>query len=670
MRVIDEGEIRKAVKLLHPTCDEDEKLFEVRIIDGGWNLSGYFTDAETLIEALQKSDTHRNENVYITLNVLNNALASRQQANCLMKNCTPTTSDGDVIAYTFLMIDLDPERAKGVSSSAEELEAARQLGRTIFKYMKATGWNDPIIAESGNGVHLLYKIGIKADGRAELVKGCLQALDAMFSTDAVKVDTTTFNPSRICKLYGTLAKKGANTEERPHRMSRIIFAPKQLAANDIALLEALAAKAPKHDEPTQSNNYKPQSFDLRSWIQRHGIDVKQEVSWNGGTKFVLKNCVFDPSHKNKDAAIIQTADGKICYTCFHASCADKHWKEVRLLFEPDAYSNTAPKAAMMPNSRREQPQIIDPGEPVWLTPTQINQRIRPKEEYIPTGIVGIDKTLLGLKKGFVTVLSGLRACGKSSIISQIAVHAAGKDFRTAIFSGELTAEMAMRWMYLQAATKAHVRPTRYENRWYVPDMIKDQIAAWLDGKIYIYNNDYGFDYGKFVLELGKCAEENKIDLIILDNMMCLDLASLDRDQFVRQSVFVNELEVFAKQKNVHIILIAHPRKSNGFLRLQDVSGSNDIVNRCDNAIIMHRNNHDFQVGMKAEFRRDVTEGGGDELCGSSNVLEICKDRDNGTQDYFIPLYFEPETKRMKNEIAEAAVANWSNDSTDEIELPF
>lgn len=670
MRTIDEAEIRRAVQLLHPPKNDDDRLFEVRIIDGSWNLSGYFEDSDTLIEALKMSDTRRNENVYITLNRIDKALASRQQANCFMKNVTPTTSDGDVIGYMFLMIDLDPERAKGVSSSAAELEAARQLGRTIFKYMKATGWNDPIIAESGNGVHLLYKIGIKADGRAEMVKGCLQALDAMFSTDAVKVDTTTFNPARICKLYGTLAKKGADTEERPHRMSRIIFAPKQLAANDIALLEALAAKAPKHDEPTQSNNYKPQSFDLRSWIQRHGIDVKQEVSWNGGTKFVLDHCVFDPSHKNKDAAIIQTADDKICYTCFHASCADKHWKEVRLLFEPDAYSNTAPKAAMMPNSRREQPQIIDPGEPVWLTPTQINQRVRPKEEYIPTGIVGIDKTLLGLKKGFVTVLSGLRACGKSSIISQIAVHAAGKDFRTAIFSGELTAEMAMRWMYLQAATKAHVRPTRYENRWYVPDMIRDQIAAWLDGKIYIYNNDYGFDYNKFILELGKCAEENKIDLIILDNMMCLDLASLDRDQFVRQSVFVNELEVFAKQKNVHIILIAHPRKSNGFLRLQDVSGSNDIVNRCDNAIIMHRNNHDFQVGMKTEFRRDVTEGGGDELCGSSNVLEICKDRDNGTQDYFIPLYFEPETKRMKNEIAEAAVANWSNDSTDEIELPF
>ena len=669
MRNIDEGEIRRAVNLLHPASSEKDMLFEVRIIDGAWNLSGYFTDADTLIEALRMSDTRRNENVYITLNRLDGALAHRQQANCFMKNVTPTTSDGDVKGYLFLMIDLDPERAKGVSSSEEELEAARQLGRQIYKYMKATGWNDPIIAESGNGVHLLYKVAIAAEGRSELIKGCLQALDIMFSTDAVKVDTTTFNPARICKLYGTLAKKGANTADRPHRMSRIIYQPQQLAQNDIELVKALAAKAPKADEPARANNYQPKSFDLRSWIQMHGIGVKQEVSWNGGTKYVLDHCVFDPAHKNKDAAIIQTADGKICYTCFHASCSDKHWKEVRLLFEPDAYSKDAPYTTQIPNSRRETATVTT-DEPVWLTPMQIRQRVRPKEEYIPTGITGIDKTLLGLKKGFVTVLSGLRACGKSSLISQVSLNAAGKGFRTAIFSGELTAENAMRWMYLQAATKAHVRPTRYENRWYVPDMIKDQIAAWLDGKIYIYNNDYGFDYARFITELAKCSEEYKIDLIILDNMMCLDLASLDRDQFVRQSVFVNELEVFAKQKNVHIILIAHPRKSNGFLRLQDVSGSNDIVNRCDNAIIMHRNNHDFQTGMKEEFRRDVREESADELAGSSNVLEICKDRDNGTQDVFIPLYFEPETKRMKNEIAEAISAEWCGSESDEIELPF
>jgi hypothetical protein len=49
------------------------------------------------------------------------------------------------------------------------------------------------------------------------------------------------------------------------------------------------------------------------------------------------------------------------------------------------------------------------------------------------------------------------------------------------------------------------------------------------------------------------------------------------------------------------------------------------------------------------------------------VLEICKDRDNGTQDKFIPLYFEPESKRLKNEPAEAFSFSWENE--DDLEEP-
>lgn len=43
-----------------------------------------------------------------------------------------------------------------------------------------------------------------------------------FSDDELKIDTTNFNPSRICKLYGTMARKGSNTEENPHRLSYLL----------------------------------------------------------------------------------------------------------------------------------------------------------------------------------------------------------------------------------------------------------------------------------------------------------------------------------------------------------------------------------------------------------------------------------------------------------------
>ena len=43
-----------------------------------------------------------------------------------------------------------------------------------------------------------------------------------FSDDKVEVDKTTYNPSRICILYGTIACKGDNIPTRPHRQARII----------------------------------------------------------------------------------------------------------------------------------------------------------------------------------------------------------------------------------------------------------------------------------------------------------------------------------------------------------------------------------------------------------------------------------------------------------------
>ena len=663
MRTIDENEIRNAVYTLHPPDDDEGCLFEVRVIDGNWNLSGYFTNADALIEALRHSDTHANENIYITLNDIDDACFARKQQNKLIRNATPTTSDSDVKGYRFLMIDLDPERAAGTSASDEELEAARAVGRKIYKYMKATGWNDPVIAESGNGVHLLYRIMLAViPERIQIVKDCLNALDIMFSTDAVKVDTKTFNPARVCKLYGTMAQKGADTQIRPHRMSKIIYVPDILEANDIALCEALAANIPKQDEPRRANNYQPRTFDLRDFIAKHGIPVKREIAWNGGTKFVLEHCLFNAQHKHADAAIVQTADGKICYNCFHNSCADKHWREVRLLYEPHAYDAPSPK--FTPNYERPKPQPVDAEDvPVWLTTEQIRMREHPKEEYIRTGIRELDAALIGLKKGFVTLISGLRACGKSSLISQITLQAAEQGHKTALFSGELTPENALRWMYLQAAGKPHTKPSQYSGRWYTPAPVAEKISKWLDGRLYIYDNDYGFDYDLFNEALVTCIVENNIDLVILDNMMCFDLSTLDRDIFVRQSVFVNDLEQLAKRRNVHIILIAHPRKSNGFLRLQDVSGSNDIVNRVDNAIIMHRVNHDFIQGAKTEFKWKSDNP----IFSASNVLEICKDRDGGTQDKFIPLYFEPESKRLKNEQAEAFSFSWENE--DDLEEP-
>ena len=72
----------------------------------------------------------------------------------------------------------------------------------------------------------------------ELVKGVLTTLDFMFSDDVVSVDTGVANAARIWKLYGTTARKGDSTKDRPHRRSRLLTVP---AVVQEAALEEVSA---------------------------------------------------------------------------------------------------------------------------------------------------------------------------------------------------------------------------------------------------------------------------------------------------------------------------------------------------------------------------------------------------------------------------------------------
>jgi hypothetical protein len=137
-----------------------------------------------------------------------------------------TTSDGDIVKRVWLPIDLDPERPSGISASEPEKQAAIQRAAEIKEFLTDKGYPDPLEADSGNGVHLLYRVDLPNDAESlELVKRFLAALDFVFSDGAVSVDTGVANSARIWKLYGTKARKGDSTQDRPHRRSRLLAIP-------------------------------------------------------------------------------------------------------------------------------------------------------------------------------------------------------------------------------------------------------------------------------------------------------------------------------------------------------------------------------------------------------------------------------------------------------------
>jgi twinkle protein len=76
----------------------------------------------------------------------------------------------------------------------------------------------------------------------------------------------------------------------------------------------------------------------------------------------------------------------------------------------------------------------------------------------------------------------------------------------------------------------------------------------------------------------------------------------DRDFYHEQSEFVGRLVEFSKANNVHVHLVAHPRKAGeGNLIADDVGGSGDITNRADNVFSIKR-----IVGEDADFDAGLT----------------------------------------------------------------
>jgi P4 family phage/plasmid primase-like protien len=299
--------------------------------------SGYYKDfkkMEDTINILDKTGEHKG--IYFTLNKVNPALyARRPDSLSTSREALATTSDADIEKRRWLPIDFDPKRPSDISSTDEEHDAAIDRAKEVREYLKSMGWPEPILADSGNGAHLLYAIDLPNNESAtESVGLCLKALDALFSDDKVDVDTANFNAARIWKAYGTITRKGGNIPERPWRRSRVLELPSDIVPVPEELLAGLGWGFKQKE---REEKYEPDrgSINLEQWLSTHGIDVvKCKPAKNGGTMYIIDTCPWDSSHVDRSAWAVQFPSGAIAAGCKHNGCSAKGWRDLRALFEP------------------------------------------------------------------------------------------------------------------------------------------------------------------------------------------------------------------------------------------------------------------------------------------------------------------------------------------------
>lgn len=258
---------------------------------------------------------------------------------------------------------------------------------------------------------------------------------------------------------------------------------------------------------------------------------------------------------------------------------------------------------------------------------------------IPTvlsGIKALDKSIGGFAAGELSVWTGKRGSGKSTLLGQTLLDAIDQGNNVCAYSGELSAWRFKQWTALQAAGPANVElaTDKYTGKSFyrVSNDAMQQIDEWWRQRLYLYDN-----------KISSASDENSIlsvfeyavrrygcSVFLVDNLMTARFTtSAERDFFRAQSNFTGRLVEFAKKFEVHVHLVAHPRKAQGNLEADDVSGSGDITNRADNVFSLDRLDE-----------RDAAAKGYDA------ALKVLKNRSFGETPH-IGLCYDPATRRYR-----------------------
>lgn len=649
---------------------KDNGFTEVRIL-GRFQYSGYFDNVDSIIQAIKPYADMDDEQMYFVLNKIDSACFGRQQSGKIVKSPKITTNDNDIIRRCFVFVDFDPVRKSGTNASNEEFELAHKKAQDVFRFLREKGFSEPIICKSGNGLHLTYKVDFPNDEETtEIIKHFYEYLGSLFSDDKVDIDTKVFNLARLCKLYGTTAKKGANLQDRPWRMSEIIYVPKDLNITPIEKFKELADLLQKKEEPkpTAKTIRVGERFDLESWLVAHGIEYRKKQD-GGSTKYEVKECPWKDTHSSNNpysSALFQDSEGKITYTCAHSHCKDKQWKDFRLAYEPDAYTKIPaiqpiyqPRSYVQPKPTYQiKDEIPELGEK-WMSMSSIKKVDISQLEHVKTGFTDLDRNIIGLYMSEVTILSGSNASGKSSWLNTLLMNIIEQGTKVALWSGELRPDILKAWLQMVAAGKNNLRLSAYgDGKYYVPNNVADRIDSWMDGKFFLYNNEYGAKWQQIFNDMELLLKAG-VKVFALDNLFSLDIDILDGDKNNKQRELILQIKEFAKKNQVHIILVAHPRKVTTFLRKNDISGSSDLQNAVDKIFIIHRVNNDF-FRAGADFFGEATIN---MYRGFGNVIEVCKERMFGIVDLMVGMHYEIESRRFKNTAEENTQYGWEREPT-------
>lgn len=265
----------------------------------------------------------------------------------------------------------------------------------------------------------------------------------------------------------------------------------------------------------------------------------------------------------------------------------------------------------------------------------VSQYVNPyREAVIPLGFGTMDNMIGGLAEASMTVITGKRGEGKSTMLSQITLNTIQNGHNVCFYSGELSAGRFQAWTFAQAAGAKYMEAKIDQfgaTRWMVQERAEKAIRQWMDEHMVLYDSSRikANERGTILKMFAKARQYYGSDLFVVDNLMTAknDMDGAD-DALRAQANFAAELLNFARENSVAVILVAHPKKGEHEDINDGVAGLADITNLASNVIQIRRCND----GERQQH-------------GCDSLVTVAKNRDYGDTGSH-RFSFEPKSRRF------------------------
>lgn len=280
-----------------------------------------------------------------------------------------------------------------------------------------------------------------------------------------------------------------------------------------------------------------------------------------------------------------------------------------------------------------------------LTAEDIKINVKVEREY--TNIPELDYLLKGIEYGKLSLWSGITNHGKTTLMIQFAKECLKQHKKIFYFSGEQTSSEFKNYLYVGMCTKPQLEFITDNHNSKIYDVKpKDEVINYFDNvyknNLFLYDNETTNNTITNMIKTMNNAYQQGVRIFFIDNFMQLD----NSEKLEEQTKIVEMFKRFARDKNVIINLVAHPRKTQFMkcrLTIFDIAGTQNIANKSANICSIIRTDI-LPSSEYEEVERSLFNSGYNiEKC--DGIVEVIKTKGNSCK--MVGLIYDMDTKTYK-----------------------